>query len=290
MQTSNAGGFDSVLDVDISSEQEISNAIKQVILSYGSDMKPGDEILVQSMLSNVNMSGVVFTADSFTLSQYYIINYDESGSTTSVTSGKGKNLKTFVASKDNQIINDKKLKQIIKASKECENIFENKFLDIEFAFSGKDLFLLQVRPLVISNKEDLSGISLTDSLHKLSRKIDKLNTPHSNLLGKKTIFGVMPDWNPAEIIGIKPKRLALSLYKELITDETWAYQRDNYGYRNLRSHPLLVSFLGVPYIDIRVSFNSFVPKSLDKQISKKLVDYYLNELAKNTSHHDKVEF
>ena len=29
----------------------------------------------------------------------------------------------------------------------------------------------------------------------------------------------MPDWNPAEIIGIKPKPLALSLYQELITNE-----------------------------------------------------------------------
>jgi len=34
----------------------------------------------------------------------------------------------------------------------------------------------------------------------------------------------MPDWNPAEIIGIKPKMLALSLYKELITDNIWAYK------------------------------------------------------------------
>lgn len=290
LNTSNAGGFDSVLDVDINSEQEIDDAIKQVISSYAGSTHPGDEILVQSMLSDVTMAGVIFTSDIDTLSQYYIVNYDESGSTTSVTSGTGKNLKTFVTSKDNPYIKVKELRELIEAAKECENIFENKFLDIEFAFCGKDLYLLQVRPIVTSNKEDLSGINLMDSLNKLSRKIDKLNTPHPNLLGDKTIFGVMPDWNPAEIIGIKPKRLALSLYKELITDETWAYQRDNYGYRNLRSHPLLVSFLGAPYIDIRVSFNSFIPKSLDKNISKKLVNYYLNELAKNTIHHDKVEF
>jgi glutamine kinase len=290
LQTSNAGGFESVLDVDIDSEQEISNAIKDVISSYGSDINSDDEVLVQPMLSSVGMSGVVFTADIDTLSQYYIINYDESGSTSGVTSGKSNDLKTFIALKDGQIVNDKKLGQIIKASKECENIFDNKSLDIEFAFSGDELYLLQVRAIVINNKEDLSSISLLDSLHKLSRKIDKLNASHPNLLGDKTIFGIMPDWNPAEIIGIKPKRLALSLYKELITDETWAYQRDNYGYRNLRSHPLLVSFLGVPFIDVRVSFNSFIPKSLDKEISKKLINYYLSELSINKNYHDKVEF
>ena len=31
----------------------------------------------------------------------------------------------------------------------------------------------------------------------------------------------MPDWNPAEIIGKKPRPLALSLYQELITNHTW---------------------------------------------------------------------
>jgi phosphoenolpyruvate synthase/pyruvate phosphate dikinase len=167
LKTSNAGGYDSVLDVDISSDDEINSAIKQVILSYESDMNPGDEILIQPMLSNVTMSGVIFTSDIDTLSQYYIVNYDESGSTTSVTSGKGQNLKTFVTSKHNPAINDNKLTEIIKASKECENIFENRFLDIEFAFSGKDLYLLQVRPIVISNKEDLSEVNLMDSLNKL---------------------------------------------------------------------------------------------------------------------------
>ena len=96
-------------------------------------------------------------------------------------------------------------------------------------------------------------------LGQIEEKVNSLSKPHPYLLGKRSVFGVMPDWNPAEIIGIRPKPLALSLYKELITDSIWAYQRDNYGYRNLRSFPLLVSFSGVPFIDVRVSFNSFIP-------------------------------
>ena len=35
----------------------------------------------------------------------------------------------------------------------------------------------------------------------------------------------MTDWNPAEMIGTKPGRLAGSLYRYLITDEAWAQQR-----------------------------------------------------------------
>ena len=67
--------------------------------------------------------------------------------------------------------------------------------------------------------------------------------PKPYLLGEKTIYGVMPDWNPAEILGTRPKPLALSLYRELVTDSIWAYQRHNYGYKNLRSCILMPHFL-----------------------------------------------
>ena len=71
----------------------------------------------------------------------------------------------------------------------------------------------------------------------------------------------MPDWNPAEIIGTKPYSLSFDLYRYLITDEVWATQRAEYGYRDVRPHPLLVSFSGHPYVDVRASFNSFIPNS-----------------------------
>ena len=287
---SNAGTFSSCLDVDINSDSDIKISIEKVIDSYGKKINPKDQIFIQEMLKNVSMSGVIFSCDIDTLSPYYIINYDESGSTESVTKGISNNLKTFTSFKSNSKIKDKKLSLLIDATKECEKIFKNQYLDIEFAYKNDELFILQVRPIVTKGKEDLSKINLDDSLKKLNKKIKKLNSPHPNLLGEKTIFGLMPDWNPAEIIGTRPRRLALSLYKELITDETWAYQRDNYGYRRLRSHPLLVTFFGVPYIDVRISFNSFIPKRLDKGISSKLVNYYLEMLENNLHHHDKIEF
>jgi len=134
----------------------------------------------------------------------------------------------------------------------------------------------------------LSSNLYDKALLKIYKKVKKLNAKYPKLLGKKTIFGVMPDWNPAEIIGLRPKKLALSLYRELITDNIWAKQRDKYGYLNLRSHPLIVSFLGLPYVDVRVSFNSFIPKSLDLKISERLVDFYINKLAKNPHLHDRL--
>jgi glutamine kinase len=289
-QQSNAGKFVSIMDIDVNDRKALKESIEKVIISFGKNKKKNDEIFVQPMLKNVTMSGVIFSCDIDTLSSYFVINYDESGSTNSVTSGNTNNLKSFICFKEKINIKSKKLKKIIKTSAECEKLFNNKFLDIEFAFSNEQLYILQVRAIVSNKKEDLSNINLSKNLKKVEKKIQKLNTPHPNLLGNKTLFSVMTDWNPAEIVGLRPKRLALSLYKELITDETWAYQRDNYGYRRLRSHPILVSFLGVPFIDVRVSFNSFIPKTLDEKIATKLVNYYLNELSKNLNNHDKVEF
>ena len=289
-QQSNAGKFVSIMDIDVNDRKALKESIEKVIISFGKNKKKNDEIFVQPMLKNVTMSGVIFSCDIDTLSSYFVINYDESGSTNSVTSGNTNNLKSFICFKEKINIKSKKLKKIIKTSAECEKLFNNKFLDIEFAVSNEQLYILQVRAIVSNKKEDLSNINLSKNLKKVEKKIQKLNTPHPNLLGNKTLFSVMTDWNPAEIVGLRPKRLALSLYKELITDETWAYQRDNYGYRRLRSHPILVSFLGVPFIDVRVSFNSFIPKTLDEKIATKLVNYYLNELSKNLNNHDKVEF
>ncbi|MDP7034974.1 MAG: PEP-utilizing enzyme, partial [Planctomycetota bacterium] len=63
-----------------------------------------------------------------------------------------------------------------------------------------------------------------------------------------------------------------------------------YGYRNLRSFPLLVNFAGLPYIDVRVSFNSFVPEDVEEELAERLINYYLDRLVANPKYHDKVEF
>jgi len=174
---------------------------------------------------------------------------------------------------------------------ELEEIFETQCLDVEFAVNtAGQLFLFQVRPLLVPVKQALSEEEYDFMLFRMAKKVRALAKPHPYLLGKRSIFGVMPDWNPAEILGTRPRPLALSLYKELVTDNIWAYQRANYGYRNIRSFPLLVSFEGLPYIDVRVSFNSFIPADLDESLASKLIDSYIDQLIETPSYHDKVEF
>ena len=100
----------------------------------------------------------------------------------------------------------------------------------------------------------------------------------------------MSDWNPAEMIGVKPSLLSLSLYSELITDNVWSEQRKNYLYQNVKPNPLMINFLGCPYIDLRVDFNSFLPNDLSEKLKKKIINYSLNKVNKNPELHDKIEF
>ena len=79
----------------------------------------------------------------------------------------------------------------------------------------------------------------------------------------------MSDWNPAEMIGTKPHILASSLYSELITDNVWAIQRNDYGYKNVEPNRLMINLAGTTYIDIRTDFNSFLPRVLPDRIQKK---------------------
>lgn len=288
--TSNAGHFRSVLNVPRDDNHALADALQAVVASYG-DCADDEELFIQPMLRNISMAGVVFTADVDTLAPYYIINYDESGRSDSITGGHTEQGKTYIHFKCSPLPPSEPMLQLVcTACRELEELSGNNCLDIEFAISKGHVYVLQVRPITRHGKEDLSSLDLEDALFKIHRKIEKLSAPHPNLLGSKAIFGVMPDWNPAEIIGLRPRQLALSLYKELITDNVWAYQRDNYGYRNLRSHPLLVSFLGMPFIDVRVDFNSFIPKTLDERIAAKLVDYYIDKLDTYPELHDKIEF
>lgn len=287
-----AGHFLSIPNIQL---DELYEAIDRVISSYHK-VSSQDQVFIQPMLQSIRMSGVAFSCDPRTGAPYRIINYDEeSGTTDSVTAGTTNFLKVYYAHHlQREGISDpgypKPICQIIEMLEELESYFGKQALDVEFAVTEwGELFLFQVRPLVVPT----GTIPLEEHVHclrNIESKIKELSKPHPYLYGSRNIFGVMPDWNPAEIIGVRPRSLALSLYKEIITDSIWALQRENYGYRSLKGFPLLIHFNGLPYIDVRVSFNSFIPADIDDRLAGKLVDYYLTKLEKEPHLHDKGEF
>jgi adenylylsulfate kinase-like enzyme/phosphohistidine swiveling domain-containing protein len=288
--SSQAGRYDSVLGV-LGSAQ-ITQAIEQVIISFAEGGTADDQVFVQPMLDQVAMAGVAFSRWPGGGAPYYIVNYDDrSGRTDRVTAGCGDNLETFLCLKSRIDACPPTLAPVIALVSELETLFSCDAIDVEFAIDGEgQIYLLQVRRLSIDGQDAVSDAHIEAALADVARKVELLSRPHPFLHGSRAIFGVMPDWNPAEIIGLRPWPLSLSLYRELVTDAIWAYQRDNYGYQNLRSFPLLVSFHGLPYIDVRVSFNSFIPRDVPEDLAGRLVNYYIDRLLAEPQLHDKVEF
>lgn len=288
-EASSAGAYRSIGNV--CGENALSRAIMEVVASFG-DSRTDDQVFVQPMLLDVAMAGVAFSRDPNSGGPYFVINYDDSsGRTDTVTSGTSQALKTFFCIRSNINRIPSALAPIIALLAELIVLLDHEYLDIEFAVDRDDtVYLLQARPLVMTRGTATGIAEMEQALHAIARKVTLLSQPHPHLHGQRSVFGVMPDWNPAEIIGLRPRPLALSLYRELITDSIWAYQRDNYGYKNLRSFPLLVSFHGLPYIDVRVSFNSFVPHDIPDPLAERLVNYYIGRLVTQPNLHDKVEF
>ena len=287
---SQAGRYDSVLGVH--GDAEITQAIEQVIATFADGGNGGDQVFVQPMLEHVAMAGVAFSRPPSGGGPYYIVNYDDrSGRTDRVTGGVGDNLETFLCLKSRADACPSALAPVIALVGELEELFACTAIDVEFATDvDGQIYLLQVRRLSIERQETITDAQVDTALADVARKVELLSRPHPFLHGSRSIFGVMPDWNPAEIIGLRPWPLSLSLYRELVTDAIWAYQRDNYGYQNLRSFPLLVSFHGLPYIDVRVSFNSFIPRDVPDDLAARLVNYYVDRLLAEPQLHDKVEF
>lgn len=289
--SSMAGAYDSVLGVDGASTDAVTAAVSQVIAAY-TDPNPDNQILVQQQLVDVRLSGVIVGRDLSTGGPYRAFNYDDSSlRTDTVTSGLTGELRTYVRFRgaDQRYPSDD-LQSVFAAFEELEELFGDR-IESELAVDGDGrVCLFQVRPLTAQAVPTLPDEEIGKFLDSLAGKVESLSGPHPYLHGERSVFGVMPDWNPAEIIGVKPRALALSLYKDLITDSIWAYMRDNYGYRNLRSFPLMVSFLGAPFIDVRVSFNSFVPQGVREPLSQKLVNHYIDSLVAHPHSHDKVEF
>jgi hypothetical protein len=285
---SNAGAFLSLMDV---TPDKLGQSIEQVFQSYGRQQDK-DEVLIQPMLRNVILSGVAFSHDPSMCAPYRIINWAEGADTTVVTGGRGGRVWQQAAL--SPVPPPQQLKSVVALIEELLTLFADQPLDCEFAVTASPnaadtLWLLQVRPLVLSTPAE-STVLQTKRLQRIQDKISRGMQSHPFLMGRRTVYGVMPDWNPAEIIGVRPKPLALSLYRELVTDSIWAYQRHNYGYRNLRSFPLMPHFFGLPYIDVRLSFNSFIPADLDDGLAGRLVDHYIDRLLAEPALHDRVEF
>ncbi len=295
--TSNAGKYTSIGDVDSASSKSLVEVVNQVISSYGEVENSIDNfVLVQEFLDNLQLSGVAFTCQLETGAPYTILNFqDNEGSSERITSGISQDDRTIILyNKEEEYLKklEPKLESVREAIDELKTLLSFDKLDIEFAVDEREMvYILQVRPITLDHRfyDDVSSV-FNEKLEKTSNLFSSFQSPRNNLLGDRTLFSNMSDWNPAEIIGTHPNPLAFSLYAYLITDEIWGKQRSEFGYREVLGYPLMIQFCGQPYIDLRASFNSFIPATINNNLAKKLVNSYLDNLSSNPEYHDKIEF
>lgn len=289
-EASHAGAFTSRINV-VNEPAAVRAAVEQVISSYSSDCDC-DQVLVQPMVENVVISGVVMTRELNTGSPYYTINYDDlSGRTDGVTGGaESKTL--FVRRSAKSALRSFRFRRLMEIVRDIEAVAGTNELDIEFAITASDdVFILQVRPMAV--RKNWQAFSDQDVEALLDEARDSLLSGMERdpgYFGAKGVFGEMPDWNPAEIIGSHPRPLALSLYERLITDAVWCRSRARIGFRPVPEKPLMVIFAGRPFVDVRRSLNSFLPQGIPNDLADKLISHQLEKLTDNPFLHDKIEF
>lgn len=278
-----AGKYLSVLDVV--GAAALGRAIDDVFASYG-QCNPSSEVLIQPMVCNVLYCGVAMTREPTTDGPYYVLNYSDRGDTTSVTSGAAGTQTLVVHHRHSGRVSGP-LKPVLALLEELRELTRTERLDVEFALDPEGLVLLQVRPMgvpenVNGRNGSAAGPSRPDS-HLLS-VFEALSHEEGSPLS------VMADWNPAEMIGMRPRALAYALYEELITRRNWASARFRYGYRDMRDTPLMTRVCGVPYINVSRSVRSFVPASLDDELCERIVARCTAHVLERPDLHDKLEF
>ena len=292
-QASMAGAFQSFLNIGSNDFANLEKMIDAVFTSY-QHVSEYDEVLLQSMVSNVEASGVIMTRNIADGSPYYVISYDDvSGKTDTITSGYGEHKTIYVLREFNPYFCDSdRVKKMLDLAKSLEDYTGNAALDIEFALDKSGMMhLLQVRRITSCDHwdENLDEI-IYSSIHQTANFLEATSYNPNNLMGDFTLFGTMPDWNPAELLGPAPEHLSISLFRDLITNKIWALAREKMGYAKVDQNDLMVLLSGRPFIDIRASFNSLVPSGLRHDIGNKIVNAWLSLLDEQPKLHDKVEF
>ena len=291
-----AGEFEGVTNV-INSKKNLILGINKLVKQYELKSKNKfivnqSEIIFQNYLFCSKLSGVVTNFCIQDGSDYYVINYDDSSSlTNTVTSGSKTGGRVIHIFKKNiSGLRSNIFKKIIYSVKEIENKIKNAKIDIEFAINKKGVVnIFQIRPISTTrNWKKFEKKLFFKNLIKNQKNFIKINSINKKF-GKYSIFGLMPDWNPVEMIGYQPNNLAYSLYHELITKDSWFKARKKIGYKTV-NRSLMCKFTGKPFIDARLSFYSYLPNSVKNKVAKKIVNHWSYELIKKPYLHDKIEF
>ncbi|GGS80332.1 MULTISPECIES: PEP-utilizing enzyme [Streptomyces] len=296
-ERSAAGEYDSV-PVTGGGDTLLAQAITKVFASYPAP-DAANKVLVQRFLQPV-LAAAVVTTRTVSGAPYYVAALDStSGRTDMVTSGTGDHVDTWYVHRDSleRVLENPSAHglpdfaaRVLGAAAQTEDAAGTNRLDTELAITEDGVHLLQVRPLAAGRGRTTDDAQITAILSAARRTVEDMSISDNRLLGDRPALSCMADWNPAEMLGRRPRPLSISLYRHFITDLSWARQRKEYGYRDLRGVPLMHTLAGHPYIDVRASLASFLPAGLGEKQAREVLQAQIARLSQDPDSHDKIEF
>lgn len=293
VHSSQAGRFRSQLNVE---PHRLEAAIDDVFESLPG--LPDDQVMVQTMITDVAMAGVASTHRIHDGAPWYCIELS-TGDSATVTAGRSTGRmhairREAVGHPQALAQLSTSVRQALDLLREIEDLHRGQPIEIEFALGAAQvdmappsLYLFQVRPIVQTQWAWPSArIALPDAGFLCEPD------PCAEVAGPQTVLSLMADWNPAELLGSHPRPLALSLFQHLISDQVWWQARAEMGYASPPepAASLLHVWQGRPMVDVRRSANSLLPAGLGSELRGRLVQHVISALQARPELHDKVEF
>ena len=184
-EASGAGAYLSLLHVDAHDSDALTAAIDRVIASYA-DADPADQVLIQSMIPNVAVTGVIMTRVLADGTPYYALNYDdESGRTDTITGGAGSSKTVFVyRGVRDQDFESPRLRSFVALARRLETLCASDALDIEFCMDADNVVhLLQVRPIAAARQWSEGTDDVAAFIDDVAAFIQQKSEPVPGLFG-----------------------------------------------------------------------------------------------------------
>jgi hypothetical protein len=281
MGASGAGRYRTCLDVRASDRDAVADAVDAVFASYA-HARSIDEVFVQQQVVAVRDAAVAFTHALPDGAPYYVLSIARGPRSDHVTRGDT-DVDTWYFAREGLRIDTLTLqcRAYLDALREIESVVGTQPCEVEMVTDeANTIWLLQARPLAAPRCDEAAVIVLR-------RKIE---SNLSALSPQPPLLGIMPDWNPAELLGEHPRPLARELFDTLITRRAWRIGRAVLGYARTPAVGLLQFHAGRPYVDARSSFRSLLPAGLDADVGERLMTAHCERLRAHPEYHDKIEF